>query len=90
MSAVEPFSEDGNVYSNLNLLKSHADEGVGASYECGGIPKGFVYPIKQLKIMQPYAKRIDYMASGVHDSTYCLVFEGDVCRGVISGRQRQS
>ena len=88
LDAIEPFSEDGNVYSELNLLRSHADEGVGASYECAGIPKGFVYPIKQLKIIKPFVKKIDWMASGIADSTYCLVFQGDVSRGVISGRQR--
>jgi len=88
LEAIAPFSEDGNVYSELNLLKSHADE-QGASYECAGIPKGFVYPIKQLQVIKPYAKRIDWMASGVHDSSYCCVFEGDEMRGIISGRQRQ-
>lgn len=89
LDAVASFSEDGNVYSRLNLLCSHADEGVGATFECSGIPAGFVYPIKQLMILKPYVKTIDYMANGVHDSSYCLVFAGDVCRGVISGRQRQ-
>lgn len=89
LDAVAPFSEDGNVYSRLNLLCSHADKSVGASYECNGIPNGFVYPIKQLMIMKPYVKQIDYMANGVADSSYCLVFAGDVLRGVISGRQRQ-
>jgi len=89
LAAVTPFSEDGNVYSDTNLLMSHADHGIGAEHECNGIPKGFVYPIKQLIIMKPHVKRIDYMASGVHDSSYCLVFYGDNLRGVISGRQRQ-
>jgi len=89
LDSVTPFSEDGNVYSRLNLLCSHADEGKGATYECNGIPAGFVYPIKQLKIMQPYVKSIDYMCNGIADSTYCLYFSGDECRGVISGRQRQ-
>lgn len=89
LDAVASFSEDGNVYSRLNLLCSHADEGVGATFECSGIPAGFVYPIKQLMILKPYIKSVDYMANGVHDSSYCLVFAGDVCRGVISGRQRQ-
>lgn len=89
LDAVASFSEDGNVYSRLNLLCSHADEGVGATFECNGIPAGFVYPIKQLQIMKPYVTKIDYMASGVHDSSYCLYFVGDAMRGVISGRQRQ-
>jgi hypothetical protein len=89
LESVAPFSEDGNVYSDLNLLMSHADKELGASYECAGIPKGFVYPIKQLQIMKPYVQKIDYMASGVADSSYCLVFMGEKMRGIISGRQRQ-
>lgn len=89
LDSVAAFSEDGNVYSRLNLLCSHADEGIGASYECSGIPNGFVYPIKQLMIMKPYVTKIDYMANGVADSSYCLYFVGDSVRGVISGRQRQ-
>lgn len=88
LESIEAFSIDGNVYSDTNLLMSHADHGVGAEFECTGLPKGFVYPIKQLKILKPFVKRIDWMASGVHDSSYCLVFEGDAVRGVISGRQR--
>lgn len=88
LDAIEPFSEDGNCYSELNLLKSHQGE-QGASYEVSGLPKGFVYPIKQLKIIKPWVKKIDYMSSGISDSTYCLVFQGDVCRGTIAGRQRE-
>lgn len=88
LDAVAPFSEDGNIYSDLNLLKSHADDGVGATFECSGIPKGFVYPIKQLMIMKPHVKKIDFYAKGIHDSSYCLVFEGDRVRGVISGQLR--
>lgn len=89
LDAVASFSEDGNVYSRLNLLCSHADEGVGATFECNGIPAGFVYPIKQLMIMKPYVKSIDYMANGIADSSYCLYFVGEAIRGVISGRKRQ-
>lgn len=88
LDAVAAFSEDGNVYSRLNLLCSHSHEGVGATFECNGVPAGFVYPIKQLLIMRPFVKQIDYMANGVHNSSYCLYFVGDECRGVISGRER--
>jgi hypothetical protein len=89
LEAVMPFSEDGNIYSDTNLLKSHADEGVGATFECAGIPKGFVYPAKQLMLMKPYVQKIDYMADGGAKASYCLVFQGECLRGVISGRQRQ-
>lgn len=88
LDAIAPFSEDGNAYFDLNLIMSHA-ENTGASYECAGLPKGVVYSIKQLKIIQPYVKRIDWIATGTSDSSYCLVFEGDFMRGVIAGRQKQ-
>jgi hypothetical protein len=88
LDAIASFSEDGNVYSDLNLLMSHADSAIGATHECAGIPKGFVYPIKQLKIIQPHVEKVDWMAGGIHDSSYCLVFQGGNMRGVISGRQR--
>ena len=87
LDAIEPFSEDGNAYFDTNLLMSHP-ENSGASYECTGLPKGAVYNIKQLKIIKPYVQRIDFMANGIHDSSYCLVFEGDTVRGIISGRQK--
>jgi hypothetical protein len=87
LDAVKPFSEDGNIYTDTNLLMSHP-ENSGASYEVNGVPKGVIYPIKQLEIIKPYVKSMDFMAPGIHDS-YCLVFMGDNIRGVISGRQRQ-
>lgn len=88
LEAVEPFSEDGNIYFGTNLLMSSPDN-AGASYEINGLPSGVIYSAKQLKIMKPYVKKIDYQAQGVHDSSYCLVFYGDFIRGVISGRMKQ-
>lgn len=88
LDAVAPFSDDGNVYFDTGMIMSHPENSIGATYECNGLPKGVIYPIKQLKMMQPYVKRIDFNAKGIHNSSYCLKFEGDVCRGVISGRVR--
>jgi hypothetical protein len=88
LEAVAPFSEDGCVYFKSNKICSHAEETVGATHECGGIPNGPIYPIKQLLLMKPYAKVVDWQAQGLHDSAYCLVFQGDNLRGVISGRER--
>lgn len=85
LDAVAPFSEDGNVYFDTNLLMSDPNN-QGASYECAGLPKGVIYPIKQLLMMKPYVKKVDWQAKGIHESSYCLKFEGDVCRGVIAGR----
>lgn len=87
LSAVAPFSEDGQVYSDTNLLMSHSENN-GASYEVTGLPKGFVYPIKQLIMLKPFVKTIDWMANGIHDSSYCLIAYGDNSRAIISGRAR--
>ncbi len=89
LDAVAPFSDDGNIRFDLNLVMSHDNTSQGANYECAGLPKGVTYPISQLKIIQPYVKKIDFCAEGTSDSNYCLVFEGDVMRGVIAGRMRQ-
>ena len=90
LSAIAPFSETGNVYSDTNLLMSHPEASLGATHECTGIPKGFIYPIKQLMMMKNHVKKIDYYANGLSQSqSYCLKFEGDNMRGVISGRERQ-
>ena len=86
LDAVASFSEDGNFYTRTNIICSHSDDGVGAQHECNGVPNGVVYPIKQLKIIQSYVKKIDFCAKGLSNSSYCLVFEGDFMRGVISGR----
>lgn len=88
LDAIEPFSECGHVYFDTNLMMSHAENN-GASYECTGLPKGVVYSIKQLKIIKPFIKRVDFMANGLNDSSYCLIFEGDVARGIIAGRMKQ-
>lgn len=87
LESVTPFVKaDGNVYFNNGKLNSHPDENVGASYELSGIPNDVIYPAKQLAIMKPFVKRVDYKAKGINNSSYCLVFEGDFVRGVISGR----
>ncbi len=87
LAAVAPFSVDGQVYSDTNLLMSHAENN-GASYEVTGLPKGFVYPIKQLLMLKPFVKQIDYMANGIHNSSYCLIAYGDNSRAIISGRAK--
>lgn len=87
LDAVKAFSDDGCVYSDTNLLMSHP-ENTGASYEVTGLPKGFVYPIKQLLMLKPFVKTIDWMANGIHDSSYCLVAYGDNSRAIISGRAK--
>jgi hypothetical protein len=86
LAAVLPFSEDGNVYFDTNMLRSHDTDKVGASFECNGIPKGAVYPGKQLMMLKPHANKVDWMAQ--NQSGYFLKFEGDTVRGMISGRAK--
>lgn len=83
IDAIESFSETGDIYFNKDLLRSHADENKGASYECSGIPNGPIFNAKQLKIIQPYVKEIDFDASGG-----MLRFTGDSVRGCIAGRSK--
>lgn len=88
LDAVEPFSETGDVYFDQGLLRSHDNEGEGASYEVFGIPKGPIFSAKQLNIIRPFAKMIDFQAPGIYDSSTMLMFFGDNCRGAIAGRSK--
>lgn len=83
--ALEPFSENGYVYFESNMIRSHPIEvDAGASYEVYGIPKGPILNIKQLKVLEPYMKTIDFL---VPNGSYTMtIFYGDNCRGAISGR----
>lgn len=85
VKALEPFSEDGFIYFDTNKMLSHPDESVGASYEIYGLPKGPSFNIKQLKMIQPFMKTVDFMAQGQHGSNMLLFF-GDNIRGGIAGR----
>ena len=85
IDAIEPFSDEC-IYFDQGLIKTHADSDEGATYECYGIPKGPIYLIKQLKLIRPYAKQIDFMAPGIHNNSYMLMWQGDQCRGAIAGR----
>jgi hypothetical protein len=85
IDAIEPFANEC-VYFDQGLIKTHADSNEGATYECYGIPAGPIYSIKQLKVIRPYAKQIDFMAPGIHNNSYMLIWYGDRCRGAIAGR----
>lgn len=88
VKAIEPFSEDGNIYFDSDMLRSHAFENAGASYEVQGIPKGLIYPAKQLMMLKDKATKIDFASPGPYEGTYCLRFFGDNVRGIIAGRER--
>ncbi len=81
IDSISNFSIDNCIYFDKDILRSHVSDDVGASYEVTGIPKGPIFNIKQLKIIQPYVQKIDFQVQGG-----CLMFVGDGVRGVIAGR----
>ncbi len=81
IDSISNFSIDNCIYFDKDILRSHMSDDVGASYEITGIPKGPIFNIKQLKIIQSYVQKIDFQAQGG-----CLMFVGDGIRGIIAGR----
>lgn len=86
VKAIEPFSDDGNIYFDTGFLRSHASDTVGASFEISGTPKGVIYPAKYLNMLNGLAEKIDFVTP--HNSGYCLMFQGASSRGLIAGRDR--
>jgi hypothetical protein len=84
VKALEPFSDDGFVYFDSGMMRSHPDEGLGASYEIYGLPKGPAFSIKQLKMIEPYIKTVDFLVP--HGNHHMMMFYGEGCRGGIAGR----
>ena len=84
VKVLEPFSEDGFVYCDTNIMRSHPDESLGASYEVYGLPKGPAFEIKQLKMLEPYIKTVDFFVP--HRNHHMTIFYGENCRGAIAGR----
>lgn len=82
LAIVAPHSTDNLVYFDADVLRSHANSGIGAAYEVKGLPRGPVFNIKQLMFIKDYVKKIDFFAEG--GKMTCWV--GDRTRGVIAGR----
>lgn len=87
LAAVGPFSVDGNAYFGREVLQSHSDLSTGASFEMPGLPAGPIYPVKSLMLLKDYAKEIDFLAPGPHN-TRMLKFYGDSIRGVVAGQMK--
>lgn len=84
LAAVAPFSDTGLVYFGTGVLQSHEVASVGAQYELEGIPKGPAFPAKQLALMRPWVKSVDWlMPNG-------LMAYGDQVRCAIAGVSRPS
>lgn len=81
LAAVSQFSEDGHIHFHSGIMRSHSHEAAGASYEVYGLPGGPVFSAKKLKLIEPYAQVIDFIANGQK----MLYFKGERVRGVIMG-----
>ena len=77
IDAVKDFSPDGNLYARANSLHSHAQEGVGASFECPGIPEGATLSVNQWAAVRAWAKTVAW-------GNPTMIF-GDCARAVIAG-----
>jgi hypothetical protein len=86
LAAVAPFSTDGLVYFDHGTLRSHRQEGTGASFTVAGLPRGPIFSARQLALLKPHASQIDFLAPGPHPGTTCLYFYGTSMRGVVAGR----
>lgn len=83
LNAVASFSEDENVRFDAGVMRSHDTDAAGASYEVAGLPKGPMFNAKRLKLIEPYAKTIDFFAAGG-----TAMFFGDNMRGALVGTRR--
>lgn len=77
---VETFSPDNLVHFDASIIRSHSSDSMGASFEVVGLPKGPVYNIKYLKLIEPIAQSIDFFAGNA------TMFFGDKIRGAIANR----
>lgn len=77
---VESFSPDDLVHFDTNCIRSHSSDGLGASFEVLGIPKGPIYAIKYLKIIESLAQSIDFFAGNA------TMFFGSNVRGCLANR----
>ncbi len=85
LSVVAPHSTDNLVYFDNDLLASHSNINMGASYTVKGLQRGPIFNIKQLAFIKDYVKTIDFFAEGGK----MTMWYGDKCRGVIAGRVQQ-
>jgi len=81
LAAIAPFASDGACYFENGRIQSHPSANAGASYEVPGLPSGLCFTIKQLNLIKPHAKEIDFQG----DATF---FFGDGIRGALAGRSK--
>lgn len=90
--AIAPFAQNNAILFGDNLLRSHQTEGVGATFEISGIPKGACFNSKVLLDAEPFIATIDF--AGDNEAAY---FFGPIdeatkqpkVRGLIAGIRPQ-
>lgn len=84
LEAVAPFAAEGRVFFKAGELSSHAETGVGASFEIPGLPKGPIFSTRLLALLKPHAQTVDFVAN----NGTMLAFFGPSIRGVVCGMLR--
>lgn len=81
LDVIEKFSEDGKVrlWADGNMVMSHDNSELGATYEINGLLYNSTFVYKSLKFIEPLAKTIDF--KGPNGNLY---FIGDKTRGTIA------
>jgi hypothetical protein len=80
LDAVLPFADEaGRVFFDKGVMRTHAEDGQGASYEIQDIELGGCYQVKLLKLMELVASRADFAAY----PSPCMFF-GERIRGAMS------
>jgi DNA polymerase III sliding clamp (beta) subunit (PCNA family) len=81
LEVIKPFADKmGRVFLDKEAVKTHLEDGLGASYELPGFKAEGIYQIEMLNLLKGVAKQIDF--SKYPDP---CVFYGDRLRGVIVG-----
>lgn len=80
LAAIAPFSTDGVCHFQKGRIQSSPSENVGASYEVPGLPDGLSFGIKQLNLIKPHIKTIDFQPE-------ISMFFGENIRGALAGRR---
>jgi hypothetical protein len=87
-AAVSPFSGDGAVYFDAGIMRSHAQEGVGAAFDVPGLPKGPIFSTRALGLLKGLADTVDFFTPGKFKGSTMLTFQGANIRGAIAGRSQ--
>lgn len=78
VKAVASFNDEGQVFFGQNIIRSHRETNIGASYDVSGIPAGLCFSSKYLLMLEPFVKAIDFV--GYEEKAY---FYGDNFRGAL-------